>query len=173
MTQLFMVHPGPLPATEPDERLRAATHQDAAELARLMQAAYDQPWDAARIAHDLLDAPDVPVTWVLVEDGAILACASERLLPGTYPGAGYLHYVAADASASGRGLGAIVTRRVLAGFAARGLDRAVLETDDFRRPAVMVYLRLGFVPEYRDETERATWSTLLPQLLTTRPTKGS
>ena len=37
----------------------------------------------------------------------------------------------------------------------------MLETDDFRVPAVITYLRLGFVPEYRDEVERLAWSQLM------------
>jgi mycothiol synthase len=61
----------------------------------------------------------------------------------------------------------MVTRRVLVHFADSGLDQAVLETDDFRLPAVRTYLRLGFVPEPRVAGDQTRWSKVLRKL--TRP----
>ena len=42
----------------------------------------------------------------------------------------------------------------------RGYPAAVLETDDFRIPAIRSYMKLGFVPVYdvRGEDHRARWS---------------
>jgi mycothiol synthase len=163
-----MVHPGPLPAERPEPptgRLRHALDADAAGLADLLTAAFEEQWDVGRVRGALLDAPDVVRTWVVEgPDGHLLATASERLLPDTYPDAGYLHWVASAPAARGVGLGSLVTLACLAGFAGRGLPRAVLETEDFRVPAVRTYLRLGFVPEYRTEDERMRWSGLFPRL---------
>jgi hypothetical protein len=48
------------------------------------------------------------------------------------------------------------------------LDQAVvLETDDFRLPAVRTYLRLGFVPEPRTPGEARRWSKVLRNLTRT------
>jgi mycothiol synthase len=69
----------------------------------------------------------------------------------------------ARAERGGR-LGEVVTRRVLAHFAAAGLDQAVLETDAFRLAAVRTYLRLGFVPEPRAPGDARRWSTVLRNL---------
>jgi mycothiol synthase len=41
---------------------------------------------------------------------------------------------------------------------------AVLETDDFRVPAIKVYLSLGFRPEYRHATHEPRWAALAPML---------
>jgi hypothetical protein len=49
------------------------------------------------------------------------------------------------------------------------LDQAVLETDDFRLPAVRTYLRLGFVPEPRTPGEARRWSKVLRNLATRAP----
>ncbi len=167
MTQLFMTHPGPLPGKVPAVGgIRPATDSDGPALAHLLTATFDESWSVDRVRSDLLGAPDVPVTWVLpAGNDTIAATASERLLPASYPGAGYVHYVAVAATERGRGLGTALTLRTLAGFTARGLRTAVLETDDFRRSALVIYLRLGFVPTYRSEAEMLAWSRLFPELM--------
>ena len=164
-----MVHPGPLPAEMPEPRtgrLRHAVETDADELAVLLMAAFDEAWDADRARAELLATADVVRTWV-VEDpqGRLVATASERLLREEYPDSGYLHWLATAPEVRGAGLGSLVTRACLAGFAGRGLQKAVLETEDFREPAVRTYLLLGFVPEYRNDDERLRWSALFPRLL--------
>ena len=106
---------------------------------------------------------------VIVTDAdGVVAVASERLLPTSYPGAGYVHYVGARRRARGQRLGALVTVQCLSGFARRGLESAVLETDDFRVRALVTYLRLGFVPSYRTVEEQTAWSVLFPTLLEKR-----
>ncbi len=163
MTQLFMTHPGPLLLPVPDLPagfvMRAATADDAAALDVVLEEAFAEPWGIDRTLSVLLAAADVVRTWLITTtDGGLVATASERLLPDEYPGAGYVHYVGALASVRGKRLGQIVTQRCLQGFAERGLEKAVLKTDDFRLPAVRTYLRIGFVPEYRSDEERAAWS---------------
>jgi mycothiol synthase len=41
---------------------------------------------------------------------------------------------------------------------------AVLHTDDFRLPAIKVYLELGFCPEYAHATHAPRWSRLSSSL---------
>lgn len=184
MTQLFMVLPdlrpsGPLPGSVPEvgvgevlrPDLRRATAADAATLGELMRLAYgEDDWGVERVHRELLDADDVPATWVVHDDRKIVATASERYLPERFPGAGYLHYVAASPDRAGEGLGRLVTEQVLSQVAARGYNQCVLETDDFRRPALVTYLRLGFVPEYRSDEERLAWSSVFRSLLAPRRT---
>jgi mycothiol synthase len=171
VAQLFMSHPGPLadlpePELPPGFSFRPATTEDADELAALVTAAYDpvhdSPWDGARMRRELLEYPDVLETWVAVDaEGRIHATASERLLPYIYPeGTGYVHFVGTLQESQGLGLGRAITLRVLQGFVDRGLTRAALNTADFRLPAVRLYLQLGFLPEYREDSERAAWSAL-------------
>jgi mycothiol synthase len=176
VAQLFMSHPGPL-ADLPEPELpsgfsfRPATTDDADELAELVTAAYDPvhdtPWDGARMQTELLEAADVLQTWVAVDaQGRIHATASERLLPYIYPeGTGYVHFVGTLRDSQGLGLGRAITLRVLRGFVDRGLTKAVLNTADFRLPAVRLYLQLGFIPEYREDSERSAWSALFQHSL--------
>src|SRR5207244_622818 len=102
--------------------------------------------------------------YVIACQGAPVATASARLLPAVYPGSGYLHWVATDPGHRGRKLGWIVSLRVLYHFRDLGLKDAILETDDFRLPAIKTYLEQGFVPEYTDDSHPERWKRVMEQL---------
>lgn len=164
--QLMMSHPGPLHdlpdvRLPPGFKLRTASIDDADALGGLIANSFQEPWDADRVHRVLFEPPDVLSVWVVVDpENQIQATASERLLPDLYGDAGYVHYVGTHDRSRGLGLGEAVTLAVLRGLSERGIGRAVLETDDFRQAAIRLYLRLGFIPEYRDDSERAAWSAL-------------
>jgi mycothiol synthase len=134
-------------------------------LAALLSRSFEFEWDERRARNDLVEALDVEATYVVVHGDRLVATASARLLPDLYPGSGYLHWVGADREYQGRGLGALISLRVLRHFRESGLREAVLETHNYRLPALRSYLKLGFVPEARDAAERARWSRLLPRLV--------
>jgi mycothiol synthase len=87
-----------------------------------------------------------------------------RLLPDAYPGSGYVHWVGADPAHRGKRLGYLASLATLHEFVRLGCKDAVLETDDFRLPAIKVYFKLGFAPEYRHATHAPRWLRLAPQL---------
>ena len=170
--QLFMRLPelSDLPPAAPLQvgyTLRAAVPADHEQLSEVLSEAFGDTWDAARVAEEFSPGNGVEATYVVVSPAGVVATAAARRLPDRYPEAGYLHYVGARSSERGRRLGEVVTRRVLVHFAGSGLDQAVLETDDFRLPAVRTYLRLGFVPEPRVAGDPIRWSKVLRKL--TRP----
>lgn len=171
-TRLFMRHPSlidipPLPEPPAGYVLRGYQPTDCTGLAALLTRAFAEPWDEARVRRDLAEAPDVERIYLVVHHDTPVATASARLAPDEYPGSGYIHWVGADPAHQGKGLGRLVSLRVLHHFRAAGLRDAVLETNDFRLPAVRAYLRLGFVPErhYGDADEQRRWSRLLPQIV--------
>ena len=138
---------------------------ETASLCALLTSVFGQPWDRELADRELLAAPAVEATYVVVRDGRVIACASARRPPDDWPGHGYVHWVASAPDYRGQGLGELVTRRVLWHFADRGLHGAVLETDDERLPAIRTYLRLGFVPQYRTDADPVRWSQVFEQLL--------
>jgi mycothiol synthase len=107
-----------------------------------------------------LRAPDVREIFVITRDGVPVATASARLDPDRFPGSGYVHWVAADPAQSGRGLGYAATLATLHAFVALGCRDAVLETDDERLPAIRTYRKLGFAPEFADDTHAARWQAV-------------
>lgn len=171
-TRLFMRRPWlddlpEPPLLPPDFALRLAHRSDDGPLAELLTRAFAEPWDDERVRRTLIEAPDVAAVFVIAHGETTVATASARVLPDDYPGSGYIHWVGADPAYQGRGLGAAVNLRVLRHFREAGLRDAVLETQDFRIPAVRSYLRLGFVPEYHydDPDEQRRWARLLPQVV--------
>jgi mycothiol synthase len=156
----------PEPPPLPDGfALRRLLPIEAGALAALLSRAFEFEWDEARARKDLVEAPDVEATYVIAHGEQLVATASARLMPDTYPGAGYVHWVGADRDYQGRGLGTAISLRVLEHFRDAGLRAAVLETHNFRLPAIRSYLKMGFVPEPRDPGELDRWSRVLPRLV--------
>jgi mycothiol synthase len=133
-------------------------------LAALLGKAFpEMVWSAGRVRTDLLDASDVDAIFVAEREGAIVATASARSHAG-FPGLGYVHWVAVDPARRGEGLFEDVMGVVMARFVADGRPAAILETDDVRLPAITAYLRLGYVPHYRDPDHEERWSRIFTQL---------
>jgi len=127
----------------------------------LLASAFGVTWTAADVRRALLDAADVPRTFVVSTDDALVATASARLMPDTFPGSGYLHWVAVHPDYRGRRLGAVVSLAVLRFFGAIGCRDAVLETDAHRLAAIKTYLGLGFRPEPVEPDHVQVWSEIL------------
>lgn len=175
MAQLVMKRPpgaAPLPPESP-VTVREATRGDAAALARLLGAAFPElQWDVARVDKDMFDPADVPATYVVDEGGRIVATASVRYNE-RFPGAGYVHWVGVDPAQRGRRLGTIVMARVMRRFVADGRTFSILETDDFRLPAIASYLGQGFIPHYTESDHEDRWSKVFEQLAQGRRTAGN
>jgi mycothiol synthase len=141
-------------------QLRVAGPEEADTLARLLSEAYEDPnWAREKIFSEFLDNPSVPTTFAIMHGGTAYACASAKRHPD-FDGVGYVHYVAALPKAPVRGLGFQVTLAVLHEFARWGCPGAVLHTDDFRLPAIVTYLRLGFQPDLWHESHPDRWTTI-------------
>lgn len=144
--------------------MTSAEPKDAEAFAGLMALCYEDPtWDAARIHKEFLEHPSVPVSFLLWQGDELLATASSAHHK-LYPGWGYVHYVAAHPASGIKGLGYQATLATLHEFKAWGLEKSVLETDDFRLPAIVTYLKLGYRPYMNHESHEARWEALKPQL---------
>ncbi|HEY2493777.1 MAG TPA: GNAT family N-acetyltransferase [Paenibacillus sp.] len=75
----------------------------------------------------------------------------------------YLHMVGVLPEYSGKGLGFAASLAALQKIREAGGESAFLETDDFRLPAIRIYLRLGFQPLYIDESHPGRWERILQQ----------
>ena len=81
-----------------------------------------------------------------------------------YPFGGALGWVAGDPEHSGRGLGQAVCAAVLRRFARAGYRNIYLYTDDFRLPAIRIYLRLGFKPHLTGPDMEKRWRKVCAEL---------
>ena len=106
-----------------------------------------ESWTAQDFAREMLGKPGVTperIFFAVDAQGRIGATATAVCQPDQ----GYVHMVAADSAYRGKTLGKAVCHAVMQYLTACGYDKIVLETDDWREPAIRVYEWLGFT---RDE----------------------
>ena len=77
---------------------------------------------------------------------------------------GQLDYVITHPNHQSRGLGRVVCTAVMRALVALGYPKIVLFTDDWRLPAIYLYLSLGFEPEMMREDMPARWDAILKKL---------
>ena len=142
--------------------------RDMPSLVATLTESFREFWDEARVARELTAAPDVQTVYVVAHSGRVVGTASSRFVPARFPDAGYVHWVGVASEHLRRGLASALLVRVLREFRERGRLAAVLETDDFRIPAIRSYLKLGFLPVYdvREEDHRARWSRVVMGVVT-------
>ena len=171
--QLVMLRPqlDELPAIPPlpsGYTLRTFADGDMPSLIATLAESFREYWDEARVARELTAAPDVQTVYVVAHGDRVIGTASSRFVPARYPEAGYIHWVGVASEHVRRGIASALLVRVLHEFVERGYPAAVLETDDFRIPAIRSYMKLGFVPVYdvRGEDHRARWSKVMMGVVT-------
>ena len=77
---------------------------------------------------------------------------------------GYVHMVGVVTEHTGHKLGKWVSLAVLFYFRDNGFKCSMLDTDDFRIPAIKTYLNLGFIPVYVEEGQPERWSDIFKKL---------
>ncbi|OMC90568.1 GNAT family N-acetyltransferase [Paenibacillus odorifer] len=93
-----------------------------------------------------------------------VATATAWELDSGDPKSWYVHMVGVLPEYSGKGLGYAVSLAILHKIRESGGAAASLETDDFRLPAIRIYLKLGFQPVYLDDSHPGRWDRILQRL---------
>jgi len=145
--------------------IRVANLDDAPAIGRVLTSAFGEEWSVDRVLRDLLKAADVRRTYIVEGPEGIVATASAQTVPDRWPNSGVIHWVGADPAVAGRGFGYAVSLAVLHDHREAGHRDAYLLTDDFRKPAIRTYIKLGFQPVYNTSEAEARWSELAMELL--------
>ena len=119
------------------------------------------------IAHPCFKPERVFVVTVAGEVVATAAAWVEERCPGV----GYLHMVGTLPEHRGKRLGALLTVAAIRFTHREGLAAQRLDTDDWREPAIRMYLGLGYDPLLLDESHPGRWQDLarkleLPEIIT-------
>lgn len=142
--------------------IRPFREGDEESLEQVLQCSFPEiPWSVDKVYSDLIIPKDVEEIYVATLDDIPVATASARFLPGMYPGSGYLHWVGVHPGHRGKGLGKWVTLAVMHHFKRADCRDTVLETDDFRVPAIKLYLSLGYLPECHHPSHQPRWATIM------------
>ena len=82
---------------------------------------------------------------------------------------GYVHMVGVVAEHTGHKLGKWVSLAVLCYFRDNNFKCSILDTDDFRIPAIKTYLNLGFIPVYVEDGQPERWRNIFKKLELAHP----
>ena len=112
---------------------------------------YENMWNDPRI-------PDDGIFFAVTAEGRIFSTATAQI---QNDGVGTLHMVGSSSDVRGKGGGRAVCTAVMEYFKKHGYKLVYLDTDDFRKPAVKIYLDLGFRPFLFEEDMEERWLALM------------
>lgn len=158
-----------LPSLQCPDGYHIRTYQngDEAHWAKIMDRAFvDQGRTAQDTYANVVNQPNFDpdgFCFVVHKDIPIgTACAWNRHIRGKP--IGYIDMLAVLPEHTGHKLGKWLTLSVLLYFKAKDIERVILDTDDFRLPAIKNYLNLGFVPDYLREDHVPRWENIFEKL---------
>ncbi|MCK9266708.1 GNAT family N-acetyltransferase [bacterium] len=95
----------------------------------------------------------------------IVATACAQNYPtDIHPQGGVLGWVAVNPEHRGKNFGYIISMKAVERLIQAGYKHIFLQTDDWRLPAIKIYLRMGFEPMYYKQDMKPRWATVKKQL---------
>jgi len=137
--------------------LRTFELGDEVSAAETLSLSFEDTWTHERVTKELAANDFVKRMFVVTHHGRVIATASAAF-SDKRPTSGYVHYVGTHPDHTGKRLGYWVTLATLHEFKSLGYTSAILNTDDFRLPAIQTYLNLGFEPESVCRTHPTRWN---------------
>ena len=148
--------------------LRASQEGDGGHWARIVRESFeDASFDESRFKREMQGHPaylSERIFFVCAADGTPCATASAYRSEAFGEDVGYLHMVGVCPAHTGRKIGFAVSLAALCRFRFEGLSTAVLQTDDFRTPAIKTYFRLGFSPFINHDSHPSRWTAVRAKL---------
>ena len=124
---------------------------------------FGTPWDRARF-DEYMTAPER-------KEGSVVAVRGDRILAATFASVevgmertGRVDFVVSHPEVRGLGLGRAVCSGVVRYLIDKGYDNVILYTDDWRIPAIGLYLSMGFEPQMNRGDMPGRWQRVMEQL---------
>ena len=147
-------------------RLRPYQPGDEEAWGEIMTEAFTPYWNATRFRRLLLPhfgfKPERVI--MLCRQDTPVGSASAFQWPGIPKDRGYIHMLGVKKEHCGLKLGFSLCVACLRRFKQEGFRSAMLQTEDYRIPAIKHYLRLGFKPVLVNEDQRAKWAQVLERI---------
>ena len=170
--QLHMVWPAskkasPPPIAIPNRyRLRTCKAGDEARFIELMALVGWSDWDQDKLHTNLIKI--VPDGWfMIIEEASDQIVATSMAFHNykmAHPFWGHIGWIACDPAQRGHGLGRAVSAAATARLLQGGYTQIGLHTEDFRLPAIYIYLTLGYMPNLYLPEMHDRWETICHRL---------
>lgn len=165
--QLEMVRGNqPVPAVPQPKngyKLRIVRNDDRHSYSQTYETAFDEPSPFADLMRKM-----VPGGFFVVEHtptGTVVAASTAANYPKAQHPDGYsLHWVVAHSAHLGTGSGRATVAAATQVLADSAPHYSYLSTDDFRLPAINIYLKLGWQPLLFQDDQAARWSNVFDKL---------
>ena len=154
--------------------IRAPRVSGSASWAETLRKGGFETWSEAKVRQYLEDAERREGSRVVEQGGRIVAGTFATRIPKRAPTTGVgpedpleeavLDYVVTHPRHQGRGLGRATCTEVSRFFIARGYKTVSLGTDDWRLPAIHIYLSMGFRPIMNRNDMPARWAAVYEKL---------
>ena len=133
---------------------------------RIVTQSFERPPDSMPFEKIMKSDPAFRPERILLvtHAGEAIATASAYTRPSMRPNAGQLHYVAVLHAHRGKRLGYWASLSALHQMVAEGFSSAWTATDNFRLPAIHIYMNLGFEPWITDPKHEQRWRDVLARL---------
>ena len=151
-----------MPATALASGFRLRFYQPGDEdswVALINTGEYGSDWDRARF-DEYISGPERKEGSRVVERDGIIVAATFASVQHDMDDMGRVDFVTSLPEYRGFGLGRLVCSKVVRYLVDRGYSRVILFTDDWRLPAIGLYLSMGFEPQMTREDMPERWEAI-------------
>ena len=124
---------------------------------------FGSDWDRPRFEEYMTGPERMVGSRVAVRDGTIVAATFASVQAGM-DDTGRVDFVTSLPRYRGMGLGRLVCSAVVRYLVDKGYSRVILFTDDWRLPAIGLYLSMGFRPQMTREDMPGRWEAAMGKL---------
>ena len=125
---------------------------------------YGSNWDRPRLDEFLAGPERAAGSVVVAQDNHVVAATFASVEIGV-DCTGRVDFVTSHPDVRGLGLGRIVCSGVVRYLVDKGYHQVILYTDDWRLPAIGLYLSMGFEPQMTREDMPERWKRVMEQLV--------
>ena len=150
----------PVPPPTSSFRLRSYQPGDEDSWVSLINTGdYGSDWDRPRFDEYILGPERKEGSRVVERDGVIVAATFASVQPDM-DDMGRVDFVTSLPEYRGYGLGRLVCSAVVRYLIDKGYSRVILFTDDWRLPAIGLYLSMGFEPQMTRDDMPGRWESI-------------
>lgn len=147
-------------------KLKAYQRGDEVGFFHLMERAGFGKWNIKKLDEMLVKVIPNGFFFIILKETEQLVCTAMALHSPSrlHPFGAELGWLAGDPEHKGKGLGMVVCSVVVRRLICGGYKRIYLKTDDYRLPALKIYLKIGFLPFLFKEGMQDRWKLVCEKL---------